>query len=171
MSNLRVFAEKSVVKIIRWSAIRVRTCTVLVRLPQNPTHFKDGLKPIDLFDILVFHFSCCIMTSAANAAPSFLFPSTGFDANKQRPKSPKSPKVLTIDNPLLKSPQFLFGGGRTAANSAAPSLRPENDQQQSQARSPLLSVSVNRPRPTQRTPGPPPKASLSLMGMLPVEVS
>jgi hypothetical protein len=110
------------------------------------------------------------MASTTNSTPAFLYPATSFDANKQRPKSPKSPKVVTIENPLLKSPQFLLGGGRTAAN-AAPALRPENEQQQSQSRSPLLTVSVNRPKPTQRTPGPPPKASLSLMGMLPVEVS
>jgi hypothetical protein len=114
------------------------------------------------------------MASTTNSSSAFLYPATSFDANKQRPKSPKSPKGMTIENPLLKSPQFLFNGGRTAAN-AAPALRPEYEQQQSQnqsqSRSPLLPRSVNGPKPAQRTPGPPPKASLSLMGMLPVEVS
>eukprot|EP00980_Cylindrotheca_fusiformis_P020757 scaffold7755_cov104-Cylindrotheca_fusiformis.AAC.2 len=116
------------------------------------------------------------MTSTSTSTPAFFFPSAGYDAT-QRPKSPKSPKVTTtIENPLLKSPQFLLGlgSGRTAAN-AAPALKPGNEQQQTQARSPLTAVSINRqnrPNQMQRTPGPPPKASLSLMGMIPaVETS
>ena len=89
-----------------------------------------------------------------------LFPSAG-SSNKQ-PKSPKSPKVA-IENPLLKNPQFMM----------APSLISEPALLQSNNRSPLRSLLSNSQQPKTRmklamTPGPPPKASLSLTGMAPM---
>jgi hypothetical protein len=90
----------------------------------------------------------------AAPTPTFLFPS--MESTKQ-PKSPKSPKA-TLENPLLKNPSFLFG-----INAAAPSLVPE-------PKSPLMvshtnSITANNHRinrPVYATPGPPPKASMSL---------
>jgi hypothetical protein len=91
----------------------------------------------------------------AAPTPTYLFPS--MESTKQ-PKSPKSPKA-TLENPLLKNPSFLFG-----TNAAAPSLVPE-------PKSPLMSSHTNSTnnnnnhrinRPVHATPGPPPKASMSL---------
>jgi hypothetical protein len=91
--------------------------------------------------------------------PTFLFP-----AMEKRPKSPKSPKP-TLENPLLKNPQFLLG-----SSFQAPSLISEHP-----PRSPLMPLNPNSataPKTTfhAATPGPPPKASLSLMGMVSIEV-
>ena len=68
---------------------------------------------------------------------------------KQQPKSPKSPKSMALENPLLKSNSLFL---------AAPSLGADP-----QRRSPLAPLSDRDNRPTPLgTPGPPPKASLSL---------
>jgi hypothetical protein len=99
------------------------------------------------------------MTSQ-NPTPTFLFQSL----DNQQPKSPKSPK-MTLENPLLKNP---FMGGST--NTAAPLLISEQV-----PRTPLMPMTMNeRKKPPQQqqlsfmaTPGPPPKASLSLMGTIP----
>ena len=85
---------------------------------------------------------------------------------QSRPKSPKSPKP-TLENPFLKNPHSYMSA--TAATTA-PSLVPE------QIRSPLMPMNLNddrQPKPANRstfvskTPGPPPKLSLSLMGTIP----
>lgn len=80
-----------------------------------------------------------------NVSTPFMFPP--FETAKQ-PKSPKSPKP-GLDNPLLKSSSTFF---------PAPSLIPELD------RSPLLAIQNGHTTPLNGTPGPPPKASLSLNG-------
>ena len=80
-----------------------------------------------------------------NGSTPFVFPP--LETAKQ-PKSPKSPK-LGLENPLLKSSSTFF---------PAPSLIPEHD------RSPLLAIQSGYRISVNATPGPPPKASLSLNG-------
>ncbi|CAJ1940485.1 unnamed protein product [Cylindrotheca closterium] len=94
------------------------------------------------------------MSSTSDTQPSFLFPAPRHDNSNGVPKSPKSPKILTIENPLLKRPQFMLGATQMATTA-----------NQNQPRSPLASLSVNISQLTTKSPGPPPKASLSLMSM------
>lgn len=98
------------------------------------------------------------MSSTADTKPAFLFPTASYENSNGVPKSPKSPKVVTIENPLLKRPQFMLG-----ATQMTPATN--QHQTQNQPRSPLASLSVNRSGMANKTPGPPPKASLSLMSM------
>lgn len=100
------------------------------------------------------------MASNNDARPSFLFPTARYDGNNGVPKSPKSPKVVTIENPLLKRPQFMLGATQMATNQTTTIISEGGNQ--SQTRSPLASLPVNR-QMTNTTLGPPPKASLSLM--------
>jgi hypothetical protein len=114
----------------------------------------------------IFSIKASTMASRISGTPTFLFPA----GTNNQPNSPKSPKV-TLENPLLKNPQFLLGSSK--ALTAAPSLFSENTDtiMSQQPRTPLFSLSMNHQKHTNRTLGPPPKASLSLMGMLPAEVS
>jgi hypothetical protein len=94
-------------------------------------------------------------------------------------KSPKSPKGIIIENPLLKNAQFSYGGSALTTQRTSSAL-------QTMPRSPLLAVTPNRDNMRQQhhldhktkssliaTPGPPPKMSLSLMGgaAMPMQVS
>lgn len=81
----------------------------------------------------------------------FVFGST---ETMQQPKSPKSPKA--IENPLLKSSHLMFP--------AAPTLVNERDRGHEKSPFPsILSANTTNSRPTvAATPGPPPKASISL---------
>jgi hypothetical protein len=111
-----------------------------------------------------------------------------FDNISRPPKSPKSNKRMSgLENPLLKSGQFSFGGGGVSSSLTQSSSK-------TMPRSPLMNMSnSNRDPQNQRlqqpqqqsilkngrklsqlaTPGPPPRMSLSLMGgmTLPMEVS
>lgn len=112
-----------------------------------------------------------------------------FDNISRTPKSPKSNKRMSgLENPLLKSGQFSFGGGGGVSSSLTQSSS------KTMPRSPLMSMSnsnydpqnqrlqqpqqqsilKNGRKPSQSaTPRPPPKMSLSLRGgmTLPMEVS
>eukprot|EP00533_Pseudo-nitzschia_delicatissima_P015086 CAMPEP_0197278128 /NCGR_PEP_ID=MMETSP1432-20130617/18145_1 /TAXON_ID=44447 /ORGANISM="Pseudo-nitzschia delicatissima, Strain UNC1205" /LENGTH=308 /DNA_ID=CAMNT_0042744455 /DNA_START=47 /DNA_END=973 /DNA_ORIENTATION=- len=84
-----------------------------------------------------------------------------FSTIPQPTKSPKSPKGVVIENPLMKNAQFSFGSKNSALVQTMP-------------RSPLMALTPNRDSIRQQdykartsqiaTPGPPPKMSLSLMG-------
>lgn len=102
-------------------------------------------------------------STAADKKPSFLLPATSYDNNAGVPKSPKSPKI-TIENPLLKRPQFMLGSTQMVAPNLRTTLRSDCGNH-NEARSPLGSLSTNISQTTNKTPGPPPKASLSLMSM------
>ena len=105
-----------------------------------------------------------------------------FDNISRTPKSPKSNKRMSgLENPLLKSGQFSFGGVSSSLTQSSSKTMP---------RSPLMSMSNSNYDPLQQpqqqsilkngrkpsqsaTPRPPPKMSLSLRGgmTLPMEVS
>ena len=116
-----------------------------------------------------------------------------FDNISRTPKSPKSNKRMSgLENPLLKSGQFSFGGGGGGGGGGSSSLTQSSSK--TMPRSPLMSMSnsnhdlqnqrlqqphqqsilKNGRKPSQSaTPRPPPKMSLSLRGgmTLPMEVS
>ena len=94
--------------------------------------------------------------------------------------SSKSQKGTRIENPFMKNAQFSYGGEAGMASS----LTQPTSALQTMSRTPLMQMTSNQHRNSSfqsksnksnqilSTPGPPPKASLSLGGMaLPMEVS
>jgi len=97
-----------------------------------------------------------------------------FSSAQPSMKSPKSPKGVIIENPLLKNAQFSYGVSTL-------STQPTSSALQTMPRSPLLAVTPNRDNIRRQqehkgkaskiaTPGPPPKMSLSLMGSMAMPV-
>ena len=109
-----------------------------------------------------------------------------FDNISRTPKSPKSNKRMSgLENPLLKSGQFSFGGVSSSLTQSSSKTMPRSplmsmsnsnhDPQDQRLQQPQQqSILKNGRKPSQSaTPRPPPKMSLSLRGgmTLPMEVS
>ena len=109
-----------------------------------------------------------------------------FDNISRTPKSPKSNKRMSgLENPLLKSGQFSFGGVSSSLTQSSSKTMPRSplmsmsnsnyDPQNQRLQQPQQqSILKNGRKPSQSaTPRPPPKMSLSLRGgmTLPMEVS
>ena len=109
-----------------------------------------------------------------------------FDNISRPPKSPKSNKRMSgLENPLLKSGQFSFGGVSSSLTQSSSKTMPRSplmsmsnsnyDPQNQRLQQPQQqSILKNGRKPSQSaTPRPPPKMSLSLRGgmTLPMEVS